>query len=259
MLVTLFTLALALLPAQTAAERLAKAEAAMAGLDYEAAAVELEVLLGDASLTEDEQIRANLLAGMANRVIGRDVDARMHFSFVLSRRPDAELPPDASPKLRTFFELIRSEQLRLPVPRPTVDTHPAPVARPGPQLQVSERAVVEARSWTPQHTVAAVVGGLGALGFGASGFFTAVALSNEQAADALCVGRQCADPRGFEASRSAVEAANTATWCFGLGAAGVIAGAVTLLVAPAAPTEQGPPVAFESARTFHARTASIGR
>lgn len=91
------------------AERITRAETALESLDFEEAASELMVALGDARATEEELLHATLLAGITNRVLDRNVEARMNFHYVLTRAPDTKLAPDTSPKIGTFFELVRRE------------------------------------------------------------------------------------------------------------------------------------------------------
>lgn len=90
-------------------QRLANAQAELEELEYEQAAYELSVALSDPRMTDDQRFRANLMAGIANRIIGRDVDARLNFLYVLRRDPDVKLPASAPPKIRTFFDLVREE------------------------------------------------------------------------------------------------------------------------------------------------------
>lgn len=116
-------------------ERLARAEQLKDELEYEAARQELMDVLADPRATEDELLRAHMSAGEIARVMERDVDARMHFLYVLSRRPDVVMPDDRPPKIRTFFELVRQEVLDRNAreaalsARPPVDTAPMPEGR----------------------------------------------------------------------------------------------------------------------------------
>jgi hypothetical protein len=102
-------LPLAATPDPAVAARLAKARSAMDHLEYEAAALELTLVAADPNATEEQRVEANLWAGVAQRVLGNDTDARLHFLYVLRRTPDAQLPSDVGPKIRTLFELVREE------------------------------------------------------------------------------------------------------------------------------------------------------
>ena len=91
------------------AERIARARQALDNLEYESAALELTLAASDPRATDTERVEANLLAGVAERVLGRDTDARLHFLYVLRRAPDTRLPDDVGPKILAFFELVREE------------------------------------------------------------------------------------------------------------------------------------------------------
>lgn len=103
-------------------ERIARGKAAMDALEYETAAEELTIAAIDENANEEERIEANLYAGMAHRILNRDVDAKLNFVYVLKHRPQTRLPAGTSPKIRNFFELIRQE-VELTRPRP--DDRPA--------------------------------------------------------------------------------------------------------------------------------------
>jgi hypothetical protein len=104
-------LVLSLTSAETGqiSERLIRAEQLKDDLEYEAARQELLDVIADPRASEDELLRAHMSAGEIARVMERDVDARMHFLYVLSRKPDMVMPDDRPPKIRTFFELLRQE------------------------------------------------------------------------------------------------------------------------------------------------------
>lgn len=63
----------------------------------------------DPAATDDEKLRAHLLAGIAHRVLGKDLDARVSFRYVLLHAPATTLPADSPPKVALFFESIRQE------------------------------------------------------------------------------------------------------------------------------------------------------
>lgn len=93
----------------TVAERIARGEAALSSLDYDVAAEELTTAAADERATDDERMRANLLAGIANVIVGRDGHARLSFRYVLLRAPDTRLAPDTPQKVVSYFELVRHE------------------------------------------------------------------------------------------------------------------------------------------------------
>lgn len=80
-------------------------------LQYDVAAERLLEVIADGRATDEELMEANLRAGIVNRIIDNDVDARLHFNYVLQRAPDTKLPAGLAPKITTFFELIRREIL----------------------------------------------------------------------------------------------------------------------------------------------------
>jgi hypothetical protein len=102
--------ALALAAAEpTAAELLARGQASFEQLEYEQAAEDLMRAAGSPDATDDVRLRAHMLAGIANRIVGRDVDAQLNFRYVLRADPEARLPDGTSPKVSSFFEVIRGE------------------------------------------------------------------------------------------------------------------------------------------------------
>lgn len=87
-------------------ERATRAEE---GLDYDRASdLWIEVIAHPAS-TEEQRIVANFRAGSVARIRDKDVEARMHYVYVLERIPDYTLPDQTSPRIRNFFELVRQE------------------------------------------------------------------------------------------------------------------------------------------------------
>jgi hypothetical protein len=93
----------------TPSERIARGETALEQLEYETAALELMLAATDPNATDAEKLRANLLAGVAHRVLGRDLEARINFRYVLLRAPDTKLEGDTSPKVTLFYESVRQE------------------------------------------------------------------------------------------------------------------------------------------------------
>ncbi len=86
-----------------------EARAACRALDYDICAERALDVVADKRATDAQRFVAHGLAGEANRVMGKDVEARLSFRWILMRDPDAQLPPDTSPKIMTFFELVRGE------------------------------------------------------------------------------------------------------------------------------------------------------
>jgi hypothetical protein len=105
----LFTLAALMIAATTPAEHIAAGEQALNALEYELAGDELMLAATDPSATDAERLKANLLAGIAHRVAGKDTDAQLNFRYVLLHAPSTTLPDDTPPKVRTFFESVRQE------------------------------------------------------------------------------------------------------------------------------------------------------
>jgi hypothetical protein len=101
----------ALPPATTATELLVRGEQALADLEYDLAAEELMRAATAPDATDAQRLRAHLLAGTANRVAGKDVDAQINFRYVLSRAPETQLPANSPPKVLSFFEAVRQDLL----------------------------------------------------------------------------------------------------------------------------------------------------
>lgn len=108
-----------------------KAEALVESLDYVEAREVLQELVADPKATHEQLVAGHMLAGEVDRVLERDVDARMHFYWVLSRNPEATLPPDKPPKVTAFFALVRDEVRATRVAAPSVGpVEPAPPPPP---------------------------------------------------------------------------------------------------------------------------------
>jgi hypothetical protein len=118
----------------TPAEHIARGQQLLNELEYEEAGDELTQAAIDPTASEEERIRANLLAGIAHRVTGRDVEARANFRYVLQRNPNWQLADDTPPKVRLFFETVRQElagERASNNPIPTTSIAPAASAEPG--------------------------------------------------------------------------------------------------------------------------------
>ncbi|MBI1946010.1 MAG: hypothetical protein HYS27_09955 [Deltaproteobacteria bacterium] len=153
----------------TPAQHLARGEAAMAALDYEIAADELMRAATAPEASDDEKLRANLLAGIAHRILGRDLEARINFRYVLLRAPETTLDADAPPKVALFFASVRQEveaerAAQAPaLPRPEALPAPVPPAQQdGPSTAVVAGAVVAGAG------AVVLVGGAGGLAYAES-------------------------------------------------------------------------------------------
>jgi hypothetical protein len=130
----LVLLALAIAVASPAEQHFAKGKQLLADLDYEAAAYELMLAATDASADDATRLQANLYAGIAHRVIGKDSDARLNFRYVLLRAPSTRLPPDTSPKVSLYFDSVRQEI--------EAERAAAPAPPPGPSAAASTGPIV---------------------------------------------------------------------------------------------------------------------
>lgn len=152
-------------PIVTPAQHLARGERALADLEYEVAAEELMRAATSPQASDAEKLRANLLAGIAHRILGRDLEARINFRYVLLRAPDSKLDEGSPPKVSLFFESVRQEveaERPAATPPPTPTSSPPPPAPPpaaGPAPGVIAGAVVGAGG------VVVLLGGAGGLAF----------------------------------------------------------------------------------------------
>ena len=101
--------AAAALISATPAALLETARNAERELEYQQAKAALVELFAAPGVTEEELIQGHLLAGGIERVLENDTEARLHFLYVLRRRPDHALAESQPPKVRNFFELVREE------------------------------------------------------------------------------------------------------------------------------------------------------
>ncbi len=118
-------------PSAKGAELLERAKKAERELEYPQAKTILVELFSTAGVSEDALIEGHLLAGAIERVLENDTEARLHFLYVLRRRPAYVLAEDAPPKVRNFFELVREELKAEQKPEPTKapETTPAPAPK----------------------------------------------------------------------------------------------------------------------------------
>jgi hypothetical protein len=105
-------------------QKLAAIDAAIAALEYSAAAEDLRILVGDPALNDEQRLRVHMQLGCLERILGRDADSRGHFLYVLRRRPDAVLigPGADSPRVQNYFALVRDEITPLPPSAPPMTT-----------------------------------------------------------------------------------------------------------------------------------------
>jgi hypothetical protein len=131
--------------ASTVRELIDQSKELEAELKYDVAAEILLQVIADDRATDEELMEANLRAGIIQRIIDNDVDARLHFNYVLQRAPDTPLPEGMPPKITAFFELIRKEVIEAkrqeaaranatPAPGPAPAPAPAPVDEGNPGL-----------------------------------------------------------------------------------------------------------------------------
>jgi hypothetical protein len=126
------------------AARLSRAHQHIEALDYRLALDDLNDVIGDERASEEQLLEAHLWAGIVQRVLQNDVDARLHFSWVLKRRPSTSLPPDQPPKVTVLFEMIRDE-----VESREIETEPSPSPSPSPSPAPAATAVTPAPAPAP--------------------------------------------------------------------------------------------------------------
>lgn len=102
-----------LAPDPAAQAQLERGHAAVRELEYEAAAEEFMGVATSTNASDEQKLEANLHAGIAHRILGNNVEAKLHFMYVLTRVPDTPLPQGQPPKVTGFYELIRDEAVQL--------------------------------------------------------------------------------------------------------------------------------------------------
>jgi hypothetical protein len=154
-------------------ETAAQARAAEQELDYDIATDLWMNVIIDESTSESLLLEAHLRSGVLQRIQGNDDAARLHFRFVLTRYSEFDIPQDVTPKVRDFFEIVRSEvkeeQASEPAHPPAADPSQAPPAERPPEspppvaADPSSAAVVAAddgeRGSSPVQLVLFVAGG----------------------------------------------------------------------------------------------------
>jgi hypothetical protein len=113
-------------PAERGEQLLAGARRAERELEYPQAKRLLVELFSTPGVNEDTLIEGHLLAGAIERVLENDTEARLHFLYVLNRRPAWQMPETSPPKVRNFFELLREEVKAEQKPAPVTPPPPAP-------------------------------------------------------------------------------------------------------------------------------------
>jgi hypothetical protein len=150
-----------LLAVTTPAEHIERGQKLLDELEYELAADEFARAAVDPGASDAERIQANLLAGIAHRVIGHDVEARTNFRYVLMRKPDWQIADDAPPKVKLFFESVRQE---LQAERDVIPSSSAAPAKPAAVEDARGIAEQDARPPSVMSGVAVAAGLIGAIG-----------------------------------------------------------------------------------------------
>lgn len=82
-------------------------------LDYDIALTELQQIIADPEATPAQRTQAHYRAGLVCRILDRNVEAEQHLKAALRRDVSLAPPPDASPKVTSFFltvqESVRAE------------------------------------------------------------------------------------------------------------------------------------------------------
>lgn len=90
-------------------ETLRRAERECAELEYELCAESAMAVAVDDAATVEERTRARFIAGSAQRVMGKDVDARLTFRALLLEAPEFTPPVETPAKVSQFFILVQTE------------------------------------------------------------------------------------------------------------------------------------------------------
>lgn len=133
-----------------------------------------------------------------------------------------------------------------------------PTAGGGPATTGGPVGSVRAESGSSRRTLGFVVGGIGVAGLVVGGVTGGLALSKKSTVDDHCNDTLC-DHEGKQAADSAKTLALVSTIGFGVGAAGVIAGAVLVLTAPSsAPGAEARRSSFEPVAALGSRGGIFG-
>ena len=119
--------------ADPVAQALSRARAQYGDQEYEKVITITGVVIKDARATVTQRVEAHELFGLSSLILGRRKQARQAFTELLRLRPAHRLrDPSGSPKLRSFFHMVRASL-------------PPPVRPPSLQLQPPGRAVAGSR------------------------------------------------------------------------------------------------------------------
>ena len=201
----------------SAEEQLEKARTAYDELEYEVAASEMMFVATRDDASEAQKVEANLYAGMANVIMGREVRARLNFRYVLAREPDTTLPAGTSPKVTSFFGLVKEEVMsEQPPAAPPTEAVTSPASEDGAEPALPPEA--EASSFPWLLSVGALTTG-GSVVFTGSAFLMALVMEGIYSDPAATIG----------ARQGASWLGPTAWFLVGLGALGTAAGTGLLL------------------------------
>jgi len=90
-------------------EMVSWAEAAEADLEYDRALELWNTVIAHPDVTSEQRLEASVHAGSIERIRGNQLQARVHFMYVLDQDIDYLLPADTEPKIASFFEMVRAE------------------------------------------------------------------------------------------------------------------------------------------------------
>lgn len=139
--------------------RLAESRQLVEELEYEQARELLLEVLTDPALTDEDRFAANMQAGRVQRILNRDVEARLHFREALKIDPAADLPAGEPPKIKAFFDLVKREYLE---DRPVAAAPAAPDPVPAAPAPVDPQPAAASSSF-PWLTAGGLTAAAGAL------------------------------------------------------------------------------------------------
>lgn len=116
-----------------------RGKAAVAELEYGIAAEEFMAVATSPNASDAQKREANLHAGIVHRILGNNVEAKLHFMYVLTRAPDTALPPGQPPKVSGFYALVRDEAIQLRQIQAAA-TAPPRVNAPMPEANASPKS-----------------------------------------------------------------------------------------------------------------------
>lgn len=129
------------------------------------------------------------------------------------------------------------------IPGLETETAPPPVTPPAPPSSAAPPAPTStapaiaptpapATSGSSQRMIGLVAGGVGIVSLGLAGYFAYATKSKLSDAEAYCVDTKCTDQKGVDLHDDAVKNADMASIFSGIGALGLVGGAVLYLTAP---------------------------